>query len=63
MVNYYDDLPGLVLDIPGLVLDLSGFVLDPPSLVLDPRLFKPECPKEYIILESVFLFTDLSFAC
>jgi len=39
MVNYYDDLPGLVLDLPGLVLD-------PPSLVLDPRLFKPDCPKE-----------------
>ena len=39
MVNYYDDLPGLVLDLP-------GFVLDPPSLVLDPRLFKPDCPKE-----------------
>ena len=39
MVNYYDDLPGLVLDLPGLVLDL-------PSLVLDPRLFKPDCPKE-----------------
>ena len=56
MVNYYDDLPGLVLDLPGLVLD-------PPSLVLDPRLFKPDCPKEKIILESVFLFTDLSFAC
>ena len=39
MVNYYDDLPGLVLDLPSLVLD-------PPSLVLDPRLFKPDCPKE-----------------
>ena len=39
MVNYYDDLPGLVLDLP-------GFVLDHPSLVLDPRLFKPDCPKE-----------------
>ena len=39
MVNYYDDLPGLILDLP-------GFLLDPPSLVLDPRLFKPDCPKE-----------------
>ena len=32
MVNYYDDLPGFVLDLPGLALDL--------------RLFKPDCPKE-----------------